>query len=281
MIKTFNEQYCRDYDGFIKKALKLQQRGNWIFRGHKTTDWKLQTKFERVCDRFEIRASDRPRIEKNMVREFQRRLHHYTGDVPDKGANDEWMALMQHHGAPTRLLDFTYSPYVAAYFAFENAEADKHVAVWAVNVAWCEERLEQLDEGLAAEYARYGEDRKPKSFDVIFMHPDNRHRLVLTVNPFRLNERLAYQRGVFLCPGDVAAGFMENLSDFSGDEQPKDQVIQFAIPTGAHNKNTISALKQLDLMNINRIALFPGLDGFAQSFSTRIPTIFIQQYGHE
>jgi hypothetical protein len=41
---------------------------------------------------------------------------------------------MQHHGAPTRLLDFTYSIYVAAYFALESADAD--AAVWAVNAPW-------------------------------------------------------------------------------------------------------------------------------------------------
>ena len=38
---------------------------------------------------------------------------------------------MQHHGAPTRLIDFTWSPYVAAFFALERATGD--AAVWAVN----------------------------------------------------------------------------------------------------------------------------------------------------
>lgn len=41
---------------------------------------------------------------------------------------------MHHHGAPTRLLDFTYSIYVATYFAAENAERD--AAVWAIDGRW-------------------------------------------------------------------------------------------------------------------------------------------------
>jgi len=41
---------------------------------------------------------------------------------------------MQHHGAPTRLLDFTYSFYIAAYFALEESEKD--CAIWALNMKW-------------------------------------------------------------------------------------------------------------------------------------------------
>ena len=51
---------------------------------------------------------------------------------------------MQHHGAPTRLLDFTYSIYIAAYFALENADPkadpDGSCAIWAVNGVWAMEQ---------------------------------------------------------------------------------------------------------------------------------------------
>src|SRR5580704_15740200 len=49
-----------------------------------------------------------------------------------------WLAAMQHYGAPTRLLDFTYSPYVALYFALRNRndnEAESDAEVWAINAA--------------------------------------------------------------------------------------------------------------------------------------------------
>ncbi|MBI4330049.1 MAG: FRG domain-containing protein [Chloroflexi bacterium] len=77
-----------------------------------------------------------PQLELDMIREFQRRVHHYMAHVPDMAKKDEWLALMRHHGVPARLLDFTYSPYVAAYVAFEHADPGTAVAVWAIDATW-------------------------------------------------------------------------------------------------------------------------------------------------
>lgn len=205
-----------------------------------------------------------------MIREFQRRLHHYMGDVPDEHELDEWMALMQHHGAPTRLLDFTYSPYVAAYFAFEAAEFNSELAIWAVNTDWCEKRLKDHHRILAAHYLSYQQQWTPQAFKAIFMQRPFT-KLMLSVTPRLLNERLASQRGTFSCQGDMTVGFTENLSEFTGGDCLDRKVIEYVIPTGDRGQTRDCALKQLDDMNINRITLFPGLDGFAESFQSRIP----------
>lgn len=52
--------------------------------------------------------------------------------VPADADTFQWLALMQHHGAPTRLLDFTWSPFVSAFFALERATKD--AAIWAIFV---------------------------------------------------------------------------------------------------------------------------------------------------
>jgi hypothetical protein len=273
----FHRKRCTSFDDFLKKAHLLQPDYGWIFRGQKNAKDPLETKLERDCKRFGVKGDDRREVERQMVREFQRRLHHYTNNVPKKDSEDEWMALMRHHGAPTRLLDFTYSPYVAAYFALEEADSDSTAAVWAVDTNWCASQLKlRFDKTLVERYRKYQKERGPRDFESIFMSKPP-HKLVLPVNPFRLNERLAYQRGVFLCPGDVTIGFMENLSDFAGKQNPDGKVIKFTIPTGLEGENRDEALRLLDQMNINRITLFPGLDGFAQSFSARIRIHFLER----
>jgi len=241
----------------------------------------LRHGFERACTRLNVFGQDRIRVENNMIREFKRRLHHYTANVPAKNATAEWLALMQDYGAPTRLLDFTYSPYVAAYFAFEFAEANSNVAIWAVNDGWFAEQWNSLPKGLKDKYDIYRDSREEygEYFDDIFMRKRLK-RLFLPVNPFRLNERLAYQRGVFLCPGDVSASLEENVSVYEDNAKLAEHIIKYIIPTGLKNENTIETLEYLDTMNISRITLFPGLDGFAQSFEPRIHTLFFRQYGY-
>ena len=73
------------------------------------------------------------RIEERSLREFQRKYHHYSQHIPDSDNTLEWLSLMRHYGAPTRLLDFTYSFYVAAYFG-TGGSRKRDCAVWAINV---------------------------------------------------------------------------------------------------------------------------------------------------
>ena len=107
----------------------LQEYG-WIYRGQESSDWDLATSLERCCERHKVATGDRPKVERELCREFRRAYHHYALHIPEKDSVAEWLALMQHYGAPTRLLDFSYSVHVAAYFAVEKAATAS--AVWAI-----------------------------------------------------------------------------------------------------------------------------------------------------
>jgi hypothetical protein len=69
--------------------------------------------------------------EERILRIFKRKAVHFVEEVPDRQDDFEWLALMQDHGAPTRLLDFTWSPYVAAFFALHNTTGEG--VIWACN----------------------------------------------------------------------------------------------------------------------------------------------------
>lgn len=118
----------------------------WIFRGHQNADWLLATTLERAAvERFGISWAEVPGIEKGLVRRFQRQLHLYSAEVQAEELNFmELLALMQHHGAPTRLLDRTYSFFVGVYFAIEAAKPDHPCAVWAVDRDWWRKRARCL-----------------------------------------------------------------------------------------------------------------------------------------
>src|SRR2546430_2167295 len=122
----YSEVRIEDWDH--ARALLATFPGTWMFRGQKTADWPLMTAFERL-------KGFRHGAEEHIVREFKKRAHQYLPSQLLPSNSLEWLALMQHHGAPTRLLDCTFSRYVASFFALEDAEGDS--AVWAIDYLWC------------------------------------------------------------------------------------------------------------------------------------------------
>ena len=172
-------------------------RRGWLFRGERTTAWQPKTSLERCCDRLGVKPKMRRTIEGRITREFRRAYHQFAPRVPDLESIVEWLSIMQHHGAPTRLLDFTYSVYVAAYFAVEEADSDS--VVWALDGPWA---LQQ-----AAALLKSAGKKQTQSMFKPFM--DNDEKLAESlfmvkpyvsatwpINPFRLNERLRDRKSV-------------------------------------------------------------------------------------
>jgi hypothetical protein len=96
-----------------------EPRGRWIFRGHSQSSYALVPSVGRA----KHTAKSRERYEKSLFDIFCREAKAYTDTVP--ASEWEWLSLAQHHGLPTRMLDWTYNPLVALYFAVEaNEESD-------------------------------------------------------------------------------------------------------------------------------------------------------------
>jgi hypothetical protein len=97
-----------------------------IYRGHNSSKFKLLSKFGRAMERD---TKNDLKCEKNTLREFKRRARPYLDYSP---ADDwEWLALAQHHGLHTRLMDWTKNPLVAGYFAalMHKPNDDAHIYV--------------------------------------------------------------------------------------------------------------------------------------------------------
>ena len=107
-----------DYIGYISHEIIEKE---WIFRGHENDGFSLKPSIARI----EPREGTIQSMESDMLAEFQRRYL----NTPSDG----WglLALAQHHGLPTRLLDWTRNPLVAMFFAVDKPSKSKISAVWA------------------------------------------------------------------------------------------------------------------------------------------------------
>lgn len=249
--------------------IKEHDHRGWIYRGHPREDWVLKTTLERLLHRPPVSTKMtstglRTQLESELLREFRRACYQYMGHVPDRGSTLEWLALMQHHGAPTRLLDFTYSIYVAAYFALERAE-ETDCAVWAVDAKWAlDQSVEALRRAGKTEpdrlHAVPDEDKEKRIHPLLFEEPFI--KCAVPLNAFRLNPRLRLQKGISIVPGDGTISFMENLQALPGHDAAE-HVYKLIIPLDRRAE----ALEALFYMNITRATLFPDLDGYARSLA--------------
>lgn len=241
------------------KDLLSADKTGWAWRGHLDARWSLSSSLERAISSPEIQ---RRRVEYAMFSLFTRRAHHYLDeDLPPLDDYLQWFSIMQHYGAPTRLLDWTYSPYIAAFFALENAtDRAGSCVVWAIDFLWCQQ---QATERIRESFPEYRNFTVPtdniwsaSDFERLFV--ERSIDFIAPVEPHRLNQRLTIQQGLFLCQGNLEKSFEENLAVY--DRQEK-HVLKFILP----NQIRAQALSDLNSMGLSRANLFPGIDGFAQS----------------
>jgi hypothetical protein len=255
----FREVPISSWDDF-RHHVEAEKFHGWAFRGQRN-DAPLFTSLSRYFRRFGIRPEAWPLLEERILRIFRRKSHHYLEHVPDQNDSFEWLALMQHHGAPTRLLDFTWSPYVAAFFALEQATGP--AAVWAVSPP----RLQEATRRILGEPPDTAPNDlgpwEPGNYEEYFL--PNRHPIVVIGEPYRMNQRLIAQSGTFLIPGQLDRPVEEIISGFEnrpGGEQGT--LVKFLLDTERIRPEAIRSLYQ---MNLTGATLFPGLDGLARSMT--------------
>ena len=201
----------------------------WVFRSAFLPNRQPKTSLERCCDRLEIKPTRRRVIEERMIREFRQAYHQFALHVPNRRSILEWLSIMQHHGAPTRLLDFTYSAYVAAYLAVEQAERD--CVVWAIDGPWALQRSQELLRSAGKNTKRmlkpFMDEDEQAAQSLLMVRPYV--PAAWPVNPFRLNERLRVQQGAFLVQSDISKSFRENLMALSGGRK-SEYLIRIVIP---------------------------------------------------
>jgi hypothetical protein len=224
-------------------------RSDYAFRGLSDCSYRLENSFLR-------NSGNRPDLEYHLLRNF--RKYARTSDFAQTNTQLRSIVLAQHHGLPTRLLDWTYSPFIAMHFATSNTgKFDIDGVIWKIDFVKVNqlipEPLKKLlvhekcnaftVEMLESEYSSIQElDRNIGKGHVLFFEPPS------------LDDRIVNQFALFSIMTEATAVFDDWLT------QHPDLYRRIIIP--AQLKWEIR--DKLDQSNITERVLFPGLDGLAR-----------------
>jgi hypothetical protein len=236
-----------------------------VFRGQADAKWELECSLHRSIEANYV-VEDSDVVEYFLLREFRRGAKRYLSDVPIESDFVSWLSLMQHHGTPTRLIDFTYSFYVAAYFAIIGTVGDS--ALWIVDPEFVFRAAEiPRTEGRNGVKAEWESQANALANDFLARRlgsalsaaEKSEAKGILPVEPIQRHQRLAIQQGLFLMPFDAFGSLEQNLRPFvrRGERPVRKFVLKQSI--------RFDALEHFKSMNITAETLFPGIDGFARS----------------
>ncbi len=259
-----------DWDVMLNKVSNFNGKSHqWQFRGESYDTLSLSTSVERLVTQLPKSLKGAASIELQLVRDFMRRAQHYYLNLPAENEIVEWLALMQHHGAPTRLLDWTYSFYIALHFAIsvqlKKSQKSQNVTIWAVKTPWIRDRVIRILPPMLAKKWKNWHLRKDP--EIVLKVLSNHNNFVLGVTPFRMNERISFQQGTFLMPRNVTVPFVENLKEMGTLSELRKNIKMFVI--NPDNNFRTRVFKNLEAMNISESSLFPGLEGFSRSLNRK------------
>jgi hypothetical protein len=234
-------------------AVTGRRRDTGVYRGAPHAYAPLLTSLDRLG------GTHPPHTKADLEEHVLRSYIRYARPHVDGGATNDWEELFsaQHHGVPTRLLDWTYSPLVAAFFATRPGRGDEHDrAVWRLDWQKVHRAFKlpplallprDLDDVLGE-----GSHTTPWRF---FSSKSDRNPFAFLVEPPSLDQRIVAQAAVFTIASDKTRSFDEFLQVHG----LTDALTRYVIPAGV-----VAMIRdQLDLVGVDERRLFPDLDGVA------------------
>ena len=227
----------------IEKNEHGKHRSNFVYRGVGDESWGLQTSLQRLGDHYRI-------VEGPLLRNFVK----YAG--PDEIHSDKLffrLAVAQHHGLPTRVLDWTTAPRVAAHFAtWEEKDFNKDAAIWCVDVVQSRLLLPgKLMDILSAESAYVFSVEMLDDYNKLGLFDLLGEDFALFFEPPSLDGRIVNQAAVL----SIMAGAHLDMKTLL--ERHEHLYRRIIIP-----KEIKWELRdKLDQDNVTERMLFPGLDG--------------------
>jgi hypothetical protein len=252
-------------------------RSDWVFRGHHQTGWQIEPSLARYLrtHRLNIKDEWHDIRELSAIHKFQNAAHGFMTHLPMENDLLSWLAVMQHFGAPTRLVDFTFSPMIALFFAasgsvrpvaFGEILGDKELndkyasyevhAVRLRSIVRFTQRRMNLSSPPKLGHYRIGRSGWQRRSFVGFFEGK------------WLNPRQIAQQGLFMIPSKIDLDIHRCLEECTirAPRQPSHWLI-FRFPGGRSAYREMA--KRLLSANLTHAALFPGIEGVAKSIELK------------
>jgi hypothetical protein len=255
-VSTFRLSSWSQFFDFLEAevfSLSAASRHSYIWRGQCNSEWSLSSSLDRLFERLGLIAASPPTLEQRsaeLLTSFKYASRGRRGPNPAKLSDNEWWALGQHFGLATPLLDWTRSPFAAAYFAFEESPSDSaYRIVYGLDQLAVEQRNQELLNGPSFEQGR--------TPIIEFIDPMSDE-----------NQRLVSQGGLFTrAPIGTP---IERWVAHAFEASESSVLLRIEIP----NEDRLACLRTLNRMNINHLSLFPDLIGASRSTNLKIELEF-------
>lgn len=267
MVRSFSERDglfaavdCADWEDFRRTARSMLKvfsgadavSDRYLFRGQSCADWGLEPSFDRTNKT--LSPAKRDLKYREQMRLFRENYAAYgeIGRSPFADtfgnfrelADDKVEAIAQHYGLPTRLLDWSLSMYVAAFFAFSRPDLSTsgRASIWAL--------------------------------DISALNAFSASELVIARDMYQGNTRNLWQMGVFTknyTPhADLASLFKASSSSYDHDlDAGNPCLIRFDFPISSET----DVMDDLQMMRINSMTIFPGMEGVVSWITRRATSL--------
>lgn len=230
---------------------------DYAFRGHADNSWELKSTLERMRPELknDITASWYRSAEMQTIIQYTNAVNIFKNNIIVNNIIEK-LAFMQHYGAATRLLDITFSPFVATYFALSSIEnIGKVKCIWAfpfkkINDSNRKELNIKTMDDLYAYYNNLDIDDIDGK-EIIGISSFNNH----------VNKRQFHQQGAFLFSMSNKNNFETLLEKYFPDDSSELIKINFKI---SGRNDFAHAINDLRSMNLTYSSLFPDLVGYGK-----------------
>lgn len=259
------EERITTIDHLIRRLNELPN--NFVYRGHSDSTWKLDSTLERVLGS-KWSAENARKFEDRSLSTFTSKYHIYNGAEHTPASKLCWLSVMQHYGTPTRLIDFSESPYIALYFALETYSPldNKDFSIFALDYSAIMEKsisyIKNKDSGFSE--TRISISNNP---DEIFEKVVDRfsYDILWITEPLELNARIDRQSGTFLLSGNRE----KTIDSIINSELYQDCAMhQITIDKSLYS-NCYALLRK---MSINSKSIYGDLSGLARAIKMELQT---------